>query len=1286
MRKKEWGRMLALAMAASVTATGIPFSVHAEENENVPNETESGDGYNLVWQDEFDGDSLNTADWNVEQHEPGWVNSELQRYTALDEGNIEVRDGALHILPKYIAADAQEGEESLEVLQAEPQHITADVNYSGAETDVDNALIQVNFGLIGDVDEEAAKAAAEVVLSNLSFTDNETGENLLSNDEVSSGQPAKEWNFSIGGQASASMEKLGDKYVVRIENSGTENWHVQLTLNGVKLTAGHSYTFAMDAISDVNRAVEIGILDTTWNWYGGSKAVIAGSGKVSGGSSQGASGDQYTSGRITTQGKHDFTYGRFEARAKVPTGKGFLPAFWLMASDEGLYGQWPKCGEIDIMEVMGQATNKSYHTIHYGYSSGSGHKENQGSKVLEGSSFADDYHVFRADWEPGKITWYVDDEQVYETSDWYTGTDDANQLTYPAPFDQDFYIILNLAIGGSWVGYPGAEDLDNINSQEYAIDYVRVYQKDESEYTKGENEAKRPEKAPVSYREADGEGNYVVNGNFDNDLSAEGEATDNWVLHLESDAAGSTAGVKDNAVTIIPSAIGGQNHSVQLKQAGIPVYKGWEYELSFDAASTEERDIVVDVEGPDHGWTRYMNDTICRIGTQEEHYSLNFTMNEKTDANSALEFNLGKQNSTAPVTIKNVKLVHVSGEEIKDENTKEIRPDGNYVYNGSFDQGEKRLGYWEYDEDDAASISVTNVKNKRELMVKVEVPEGASEANPVAISQSDLAPLNKGQYEISFSAYHKGGEADGLTVKVVGDEYTPSLTGEKQSFSKVINVDKNLEREESNVEFSFTKPGTYYLDDVFLAESALLKNGSFDAGLAGFSPYVYDSVSAKYVIDNMNGNDNTFAITIDDTVADDASNEWYVQLNQDGLTIEEGKYYYVAFRAKSSIERKIKYCLQEFEGAWANYSGTGEVEIGNEWQKFSHAFQMTNKTDTKTRFNITMGSVGGERITKQHDIFIDDIELIEITKEQYDKINSGEIEDPTTDPAKDPSTEPAEEPGTEPSGSTDEPSTEDPKETPAENPSDEPAQNPEGGSGNTDEPSETPSQTPSSNAGTDSQTPAQNTGTQVPGPVVTPSQNNTGTQTGSSNTAPGSGALSPEQNPILIEKVDPKMRFGPVLIETNINNNGKAEKGEIKATENNVYEIIGKKSASFRMNYMGYLKKTYSIPTSVVVDGTKVKVTKVAEGAFSNNKTLKNVTLGKNITTISKEAFSGCDNLKKITVKGNKLKKIYKSAFKGCKLNKDFKVIIHAKSDKEYEKIVKLFKKAGLKNVTFVRK
>ncbi|QFJ54684.1 carbohydrate binding domain-containing protein [Pseudobutyrivibrio xylanivorans] len=1000
MKKGKWFNFFAIAMAATVAVTSVPVTgVQAKTKDSIKDKY-SDEGYELVWNDEFEGDSLNTSDWNVEQHEPGWVNSELQRYTALDEGNIEVKDGKLYLKPhvEETKVENEDDNEEEEVVEEKVSHIAFDVNVSEDKKDSDTIALQVNFGKIED--SEAGTAAATVKLSNISLK--EDGEELLRDTSFS----GSDWycGFNDPGKGSVSYED--GKAIINIENSGDQNWHIQLQQNGLKLEAGHSYSFEMDAVASADRMVEISFLDPDngYDWYGGSKATIEGS-KLSGGSSSSSSSSkrEITSGRITTQNKHDFTYGRFEARAKVPTGKGYLPAFWLMATDEGLYGQWPRCGEIDIMEVMGQDTTKSYHTIHYGYNSGNGHKENQGTKEIIENDFADEYHVFRVDWEPGQITWYVDDEKVFSTNDWYTGADEDSQLTYPAPFDQDFYVILNLAVGGSWVGYPNDDVYAKMNDDNYTIDYVRVYQKSEEEYEKEEAKAKRPEKEPVTYREADEEGNYIINGDFSKDIAIDGAEDadkDNWVLHLESDAKDSTYKVKNNKIKITPSAVGSQNHSVQLKQAGIPMYKGWEYELTFDAVADEERAIIVDVEGPDRGWTRYMQDTSVKVGTKKQSYTYTFTMNDKTDPNTALEFNLGKQKSTAAVTISNVKLVHKSGEKIEETNEKEIRSDGNYIYNGGFDQGEGRLGYWEIEDADKEAFSVTNKKNSR--MLKVVAPNGTSKSNPLKIGQRELSPISAGQYEISFDAYTEDGEEDGLTVKVAGETYTPALTGTQKHFSKKITVEKSLTRKASNVEFVFTKPGTYYLDNAFLTEAALIKNGSFNAGIAGFSPYIYDSVNANYVIDNMNGNDNTFAITIEDTVADNDDNCWYIQLNQDGVNLEKGKTYKVSFKAKSSIERVIKYSLQEFEGAWTNYSGTGSVEIGPEWKTFEHTFTMENESDPNTRFNITMGSVDGIRIKEKHDVYIDDIVLVEVDEDEPVPEPSKSEDAPKTKPSDSP--------------------------------------------------------------------------------------------------------------------------------------------------------------------------------------------------------------------------------------------------------------------------------------------
>lgn len=127
----------------------------------------------------------------------------------------------------------------------------------------------------------------------------------------------------------------------------------------------------------------------------------------------------YTSGRVNTQNKHDFKYGIFEARAKVPAGQGFLPAFWMMPTNENLYGQWPRCGEIDIMEVLGNDTTRSYGTLHYG----NPHSQSQAGCTLTEGSFSDEYHTFAVEWEPGRISWYVDGRMIHTENDWYSATE-----------------------------------------------------------------------------------------------------------------------------------------------------------------------------------------------------------------------------------------------------------------------------------------------------------------------------------------------------------------------------------------------------------------------------------------------------------------------------------------------------------------------------------------------------------------------------------------------------------------------------------------------------------------------------------------------------------------------------------------------------------------------------------------------------------------------------------------------------------------------------------------------
>jgi beta-glucanase (GH16 family) len=174
----------------------------------------------------------------------------------------------------------------------------------------------------------------------------------------------------------------------------------------------------------------------------------------------------YTSARILTAGRFTITYGRIEARLKLPIGKGIWPAFWMLGNDIGSVG-WPNCGEIDIMENVGHEPGKTHGSLHGpGYS---GATPLTGTYTLaSGARFTDDFHVFAVEWEPTAIRWYVDGAlfQTRTASSLPAGTKWV--------FDHPFFIILNVAVGGNW---PGAPDATTVFPQTMKVDYVRVYQR-----------------------------------------------------------------------------------------------------------------------------------------------------------------------------------------------------------------------------------------------------------------------------------------------------------------------------------------------------------------------------------------------------------------------------------------------------------------------------------------------------------------------------------------------------------------------------------------------------------------------------------------------------------------------------------------------------------------------------------------------------------------------------------------------------------------------------------------
>ena len=352
--------------------------------------------------------------------------------------------------------------------------------------------------------------------------------------------------------------------------------------------------------------------------------------------------DYYTSGKITTQNKKDFMYGKVVVSAKAPEGQGLWPAIWMMPTDESYYGQWPKCGEIDIMEVLGNQTHIAYGTVHYGEP----HAEQQGIYTWEGDSASDSFHEYSVEWEPGEMRWYIDGNLYHTANDWFTAVDGEEEKEYPAPFNQTFFVQLNLAVGGNWPGNP--DETTDFEKAEFEIDYVRVYQKPEYD-----TNVAKPEK---DFREPLADGNLIYNGDFVDAEPLDDE--ENWFFLLFEGGEGQAA-IADNTMTITSQKEGSVDYSVQLVQPNLPMIKGEKYRLTFDACAAEERDMIVCVSAPTAGWIRYLQDTTLTLSTDWKTYTYDFEMTEKDDNNGRLEFNMGNKGSTAEIYIKNVRIEKV---------------------------------------------------------------------------------------------------------------------------------------------------------------------------------------------------------------------------------------------------------------------------------------------------------------------------------------------------------------------------------------------------------------------------------------------------------------------------------------------------------------------------------------------------------------------------------------------------------------------------------------------------
>ncbi|MGB5347131.1 MAG: glycoside hydrolase family 16 protein, partial [Woeseia sp.] len=179
----------------------------------------------------------------------------------------------------------------------------------------------------------------------------------------------------------------------------------------------------------------------------------------------------YTSARINTEDRFAFKYGRIEARIKLPAGQGIWPAFWMLSQDSP-YGSWAATGEIDIMEAVnlgGTGGNQIFGTLHYG---GEAPANTFTSETYTPSvNVTEDYHTYAVEWDEFEFRWYFDGQLYAVQNSWF-----SSAAPYPAPFDQPFHILLNVAVGGNFPGSPNATTVFPVTMQ---VDWVRVYSGEE---------------------------------------------------------------------------------------------------------------------------------------------------------------------------------------------------------------------------------------------------------------------------------------------------------------------------------------------------------------------------------------------------------------------------------------------------------------------------------------------------------------------------------------------------------------------------------------------------------------------------------------------------------------------------------------------------------------------------------------------------------------------------------------------------------------------------------------
>ena len=682
----------------------------------------------------------------------------------------------------------------------------------------------------------------------------------------------------------------------------------------------------------------------------------------------------YTSAKLTTKGTFSKTYGRYEMRAKLPTGKGLWPAFWMLP-EEDRYGGSAASGEIDIMESWGSQPNKVAGTIHYGETWPNNKYTGKDYHFAEGDGI-DKWHTYAVEWEPGEIRWYVDG-QLYQTqNDWYAKeANKASKYSYPAPFDQDFYLIMNLAVGG-W--FDGDVDETTPFPAEMEVDYVRVFDlkngkyRDAVEPTYSDEEVVLPEGAKQPLED----GNLVYDEDYTEPITTVTNGAQalnptywNYVALPDFGGVGSVdvidlAGSRFADISI--DQAGSQPYSHQLIQ-NVSLGQGGHYKVTFDAKADAARSIAVKVGGgPDRGYAKYSDEGSFDLTTDVQTYSMTFDMTEETDLAARLEFNVGL--STSGVQIGNVRVEQTPREAFDPNATKPKLGDGNHVYNGTFDQGAMdRMTYWTFD---PGITKGTGTVDPVERLFRFETNK--KKGAPATLVQQGIQLQEGHEYVLRFKA--RAERVDSLQVGLNGangDAYLPlqrvALSEAFDTYEIPFTMEAGTDLM-SQLQFNLgSEKGVIEIDDVELRDvtpvyidPSPLKNGAFTEGLTHWGSYVH--FDAQAAVEAVNE-----AARI--SITQEGNEAWSVLMEQGGLELQQDQTYVVQFDASSTVARSFEVTLEN-----AGYYRYLSEVVSVTPETNTYTFEVTMPVTDMTGLKFLMGRTE-ESPLGAHDITIDNVSV-----------------------------------------------------------------------------------------------------------------------------------------------------------------------------------------------------------------------------------------------------------------------------------------------------------------------